>query len=182
MADRQQFIIEGIAKIDNVLDGIKKIQTGLGGLKVPDNLQRQFENLYKKAADQGDRAKKALAAGFETKGAVKEYTAALEGISTIYSQILEKTKGLKVDKDFLNVNFTQLEQANKELERLKDELKVVGDEAKNAKNSAQKVFSGVANYYGNTKNYKNPFLFNINNYMNKLEDKTLFAFSETKYI
>ena len=40
MANKQQFIIEGIAKIDNVLDGIKKIQTGLGGLKVPDNLQK----------------------------------------------------------------------------------------------------------------------------------------------
>lgn len=157
MADRQQFIIEGIAKIDNVMDGIKKIQTGLGGLKVPDNLQRQFENLYKRAIDQSDRAKKALSSGFETKGAVKEYVSALEGISTIYSQILEKTKGLKVDKDFLNVNFASLEQANKELEKLQSELTAVKIEAKNAKTSAQKVFNGVANYYSDTKHYKNPF-------------------------
>lgn len=157
MADRQQFIIEGIAKIDNVLDGIKKIQAGLGGLKVPDNLQKQFENLYKKAIDQGDKAKKALSSGFETKGAVKEYTAALEGISRIYGEILNKTKGLKVDKDFLSVNFDSLDKANKELERLEGELNVVKKEAENAKRSAQKVFTGVANYYGDTKHYKNPF-------------------------
>ena len=93
MADRQQFIIEGIAKVDNVLDGIKKIQTGLGNLKMPDTTQKQFENLYKRADDYADKAKKALSSGFETKGAVKDYTTALKGISDIYSEILEKMPG-----------------------------------------------------------------------------------------
>lgn len=157
MADRKQFIIEGIAKIDNVMEGIKKIQGGLSNLKMPDTTQRQFENLYKKAADYTDKAKKALSSGFETKGAVKDYTTALKGISDVYSEILDKTKGLKIDKDFLNVNFDSLDKANKELDRLKDNLDAAKVAAKNVKTSTQKVFNGVATFYSDTKKYKNPF-------------------------
>ena len=183
MADRQQFIIEGIAKVDNVLNGIKKIQNSLGNLRVPDTTQRQIDALTKRMEQQGEKAKKAISSGFESKASVKNYTDALDSIARIYDEIIDKAKELKLDTNLsLKLDTSDLEKSNKALEQFEADLKVAKKEADAAKTAAQKVFTGVATAYGKNKNpfqewgeaarkFKNGDIQGVKQELDKLEQK-----------
>ena len=183
MADRQQFIIEGIAKVDNVLNGIKKIQNSLGNLRVPDTTQKQIDALTKRMEQQGEKAKKAISSGFESKASVKNYTDALDSIARIYDEIIDKAKELKLDTNLsLKLDTSDLEKSNKALEQFEADLKVAKKEADAAKTAAQKVFTGVATAYGKNKNpfqewgeaarkFKNGDIQGVKQELDKLEQK-----------
>lgn len=128
MAEKQTIIIEEIAKVDSVLDGIKKIQQGFNGLTVPKDLQRQFEEIYKKIGQQAEKAKQAASSGFETRGDVKKFLDALSTMSRLYSEL--ETKAGRLDAEKLAFGDA------KGLKDFEDQLKSLKKELDDAKQSA----------------------------------------------
>lgn len=135
MADvKQRVKIEQVADVSSVLEGIKKIQDALGKLALPQDTQDGFNRLFSNVEKQAEKASKAMASGFKTKGSVSAYTTALNQIVNIYDELDRKIKRLSNDKISLGADSGSFDKVNTRIKELNTEITSLEGNIKKLKN------------------------------------------------
>lgn len=124
--------IEEVADVSSVLKGIKEIQDALKKLSLPPDTQDSFNRLFNNVEKQAERASKAMASGFKTKGSVNTYTTALGQIVDIYDELDRRIKRLDKDKISLNIESDSFDKVNARIKELNTQIT-------NAKNNIEKL-------------------------------------------
>ena len=124
--------IEEVADVSSVLKGIKEIQDALKKLALPPDTQDSFNRLFNNVEKQAEKASKAMASGFKTKGSVSAYTTALGQIVSIYDELDRKIKRLDKDKISLNVESGSFDKLNARIKELNTQITT-------AKNNIEKL-------------------------------------------
>lgn len=123
---KQTIEITQIANVSNVLDNINKIKGALKELAVPSDLQEGFDKAFSNAEKQVEKASKAMASGFKTKGSVEAYEQAMTQIVGIFDDLNKRIERLNNQKVVLKADVTPFKQLNEEIDKLNDDIKKAG--------------------------------------------------------
>lgn len=123
---KQTIEITQIANVSNVLDNINKIKGALKELAVPSDLQEGFDKAFSNAEKQVEKASKAMASGFKTKGSVEAYEQAMTQIVGIFDDLNKRIERLNNQKVVLKTDITPFKQLNEEIDKLNDDIKKAG--------------------------------------------------------
>ena len=126
--------IKEIADVSDVLRGIQQIQNGLKGLAVPSDLQAQFSKIFTNVENQVEKANKAVASGFKTKGSVEAYNQAMTQIVNAYDTLNRKIDGLNNKKIVLAADGTAFDELEKKIAKTNAELSDMEKNIKKLKN------------------------------------------------
>lgn len=123
-----------ISKIDDVLNNTKKIQSALNQLKLPDNLNSRFANVFVDIEKNVKKAGDAINSNFKTKGDVTKFENSMTQINNLFLQLTQNMK--KIDsnilKDSLQIDTGKLDLLIKKVEETKEKIRELnGEEALN---------------------------------------------------
>ena len=131
---KQVIEIKEVANVSDALEGIKKIQKGLQDLAVPSDLQEGFDKAFSNAEKQVEKANRAMASGFKTKGSVEAYEQAMTQIVGIFDDLNKKINRLGDKKVVLKADGTAFDELEKKIAKTNTELSDMEKNIKKLKN------------------------------------------------
>ena len=121
MADSRtiQINLKAVSDFSDVLNNAKQIQNALSGLKLPKNLEAQFQNLFSNLEKNGKKAADTLTNGFKTKGDVSGFEKASNQVVNDWKRIGQLISSIDVSKLNFSVDSGKAKELSKAIEQIK---------------------------------------------------------------
>ena len=118
MAQQIDIVANLLMKVDGAEAGLKKLQSSLSQLKMPDNLDASFKKSFSNLDGLLAKYKAQLKDGFQTKGDVTAFAKTGRQIEAEYDKISTAISKLSGKDVKLKVDLTAIHNAEKEIEKL----------------------------------------------------------------